>query len=462
MKKITFVLLLLLFFCTYGTSAQDTVRVSLQEFIERGIENASQLDYEQQKIHLAENQVNQVNANRYLPSFEFSSQHGVVPGVVSQRDELDEDEYYLDPNLKNDWEDWAVFSRAEVTAAQPLFTWGALSNAVKAAESAAEAAKEQFEQQKSDLEVRLIELYQSHILTNEIMRLLEEATNTIRDIEKQLQEKEQEGSEDFDESDFFKFRIFKSEFASRAAEVRESAQMTRRIWNYVLQSEEGTLYIPEELFLDPVTGELREFDFYRMNAISNRSEIKAIEAGMNAAEHGLEAEKSRNYPALVLGMSGSFANTPNRPRQSNPFIINNANYLSASFGLIIRQNLDFLSMNANVERRQLQYRQTKYLREAAVDGIELELNEAYKNASLSKTKVENTDEALVISKKWLRQEQLDYDFGIGDTKDLIDAMKKELELRVQKRREIFSFNTDMLELHRKSGLPLTPIFNNED
>src|SRR5699024_5879374 len=97
-----------------------------------------------------------------------------------------------------------------------------------------------------------------------------------------------------------------------------------------------------------------------------------------------------------------------------------------------------------------------------VDGIVLEINEAYKNASLSRVKVENTDEAQVVSKNWLRQEQLDYDFDIGDTKDLIDDMKKELELRVKMKREVFDFNKNMAQLYRKSGLPVLKIFNEKE
>ena len=461
MKKITLVLSLFLFSLSSGTYAQDTVRVSLQEFIDRGFENAGQLKFERQKVHLAENQVAQVNAKRYLPQFNMSSQHGLVPGVTSNTD-LSENEYYLDPNLENDWENWAVFTRAEVNAIQPLFTWGALRNAVKAAESAAVAAREQFEQQQADLKVRLAELYQSHLLTKEIMRLLDEATGTISDIESQLEERKEEGAENFDESDFFKFQIFKSEFATRATEVQESAAMTRRIWDYVMQAEEGTVYMPETRFLDPVSEALKEISFYRMNAITNRSEVQAIDAGIEAAEYGLEAQKGEALPALILGLQASFAHTPNRARQSNPYIINNSNYLSASFGFVIRQNLDFYNINAKIEQRELQHRQAKYLKEAAVDGIVLEINEIYKNTSLSKAKVENTDEALVTSKKWLRQEQLDYDFGIGDTKDLIDAMQKELQLRVQMKRDIFQLNKNMIQLYRKSGLPITQIFNDEE
>lgn len=459
MKKHTVVSIFLLVVVPLTVSAQDTVQVSLQEFIERGIANSGQIDYERQQVNLAKNQVSQARSKQFLPTFELRTQHGIVPGVVSQRDDLDENEYYLDPELENDWENWAVFTRAEITAIQPIFAWGALRSAVKAAKAGAEAAVERFQGQKADLRLRLFNLYQSYLLTSEILTLLDEAENTISRIEEQIEKKRKEGDAEFDESDYFKFQVFKSEFAIRAAEVREEAGFAQRVWNYVLQADENIVYVPDTHFLDPVPQQIREVGYYRSNAIANRSEIAAIEAGINAARFGMEAQKKKNLPSLFLGLTASYAHTPNRPRQSNPFIINRSNYATASFGFGIRQNLDFLTIHADVERGRIQYRQAKYLKDAAVDGIILEINEAYKEAALSRITVDKTDEALVTSKKWLRQEQLDYDFGMGDTKDLIDAMQKELELRVRLKQEIFEFNKDMAELYRKAGLSIMEITN---
>lgn len=449
------------FLIAEGVRAQDTVQVSLNDFIARGLENSGQVAFERQNVNLAENQVKQANSRRFLPSFELNTQHGVVPGVESDVPGLSENEYYLDPNLENDWNDWGVFTRAEVSAVQPIFTWGALRNAVKAAEAAAVAARERFESEKADLEIRLFELYQSHLLTSEIMRLLDEAEDTMEDIEQQMEERKDDDDADIDDSDIYKFRVFKSEFAIRAAEVRENAAMTKRIWNYVLQGGEDIVYEPDTRYLDPVTEDLRELDYYRSHAVNNRAEVRAVEAGINAAEHGMKATRMKNYPSLFLGLSGSYAVTPNRPRQSNPFIINNTNYATGAVGVGIRQNLDFLSMNAEMERSRIQFDQARKLKEAAMDGVILELNEAYKNASLSRIKVNRTDDALVTSKEWLRQEQLDYDFGMGETKDLIDAMQKELELRVQLRQTTFEFNNDLAELHRAAGLPIEHLMDSE-
>jgi len=106
--------------------SQDTLSINLQEFIEKGIAASGQVAYERGATELADNRVEMAKSQRILPSINLNTQHGVVPGVVSQVPGLSEGQYYLDPNLENDWEDWAVFTRAELNAVQPIFSWGAI------------------------------------------------------------------------------------------------------------------------------------------------------------------------------------------------------------------------------------------------------------------------------------------------------------------------------------------------
>lgn len=434
--------------------AQDTLQISLEQFIERGIRNSGQVDFERQNVELAQNQIDKARARRFLPRFELNTRHGMVPGVKSDRADLEPDSYYLDPELENDWNNWAIYTRAEVTAVQPIFSWGALTNAVKAAQAGAEAARYEFESMQNNIEIRLYELYYSYIISREVNRLLDEAQSTIDRIEQQIEEKRKEGDPDLDESDVFKFEVFKSEFTMRAAEVRENTRYIKNVWDYVLQADPETVYEPRNRFLDPVANKIETLAYYKSQALQNRPELNGIDAGIDAAQHGIKATEAQNLPTLFLGLTGSYANTPNRPRQDNPFIINNTNFASAGFGFGIRQNLDLFSIKTDIEHRRIQYRQAKFLRRAAVDGIMLEVNEKYKEATISEVRVDKTDEALVTAKKWLRQEQLDYDFGIGDTKDLIDAMQKELELRLQLQQRIFEFNKNMAELFKAAGLSL--------
>ena len=440
-----------------NTSAQDTLSISLQDFIERGLERSGQVDYLSNAVDLAENSSRQARDQRILPRINLSTQHGLIPGVLSQRDDLSENEYYLDPNLSNNWEDWAIFTRAEVRAAQPIYTWGAINNAINATESAANAARYRFEAEKSEIELRLFDLYYSYQLALEMERILNEADDQLRQVERQLNDMQEEGDPDLDQSDVFKFDIFKAEFEVQREEVRQSLDNVRRVWTYVLDPSGSKVYQPVSLFLEAVPFKLEPFNYYESLAMNQRPELRGAEAGISAAESQIDAVKSQFYPSLFLGLSASYANTPNRPRQSNPFIVNSTNYASLAFGLSFRQNLNFLTTQTKVDRAQIQRKRVENLKNALTDGIVLELNETYRKAAVAEKRVIQLEEVLSISKNWVRQEQLDYDFGFGDVKDLLDSVQKELETRVELKQNTFELNKRVAELYKAAGIPVQQI-----
>src|SRR5690625_6021084 len=90
------------------------------------------------------------------------------------------------------------------------------------------------------------------------------------------------------------------------------------------------------------------------------------------------------------------------------------------------------------------------LREALSEGVVLELNETYREAVIAESKVRQTEESLAIARNWVRNEQLNYDLGFGDMDELVDAVRQELELRVELKQSVFELNKKMAALDRKS------------
>ncbi|MEX0720784.1 MAG: TolC family protein [Balneolaceae bacterium] len=457
--RISLPLVCLFLSISFPSEAQDTLRISYDEFMSRALQNSGQINLQRQEVDLAENQIEQAKAQRFIPNLRFESQHGLVPGVKSNLD-IPEDEYYLDPNLRNDWNDWAIFTRFQVSAAQPVFTWGAINKAVEAARIGARAAQHGFDAERADLEAQLFDLYYSYVLAMEIERLLEEAQQSVNQIEEQINEMEENGDGEFDDSEVFKFEIFKSEFDIQKAEVYENLTFIKETWNYALRNENQTVFEPEVRFLDPVSNNLEPVDFYQESAFNNRPEIKGLKAAEEATSTYISSLKRQNLPGLYLAGFINFADTPNRPRQSNPFIQNTTNLFTGGFGVTIRQDLSFFSMKASLERSRIELRKASFAQDAARDGILLEVHNNYRTAALADVRFKKTDEALVISKRWLRQEQLDYDFDMGNVTDLIDAMRKEIELRLQLKQRIFEYNSSVAELNKSAGIPLTTSITN--
>lgn len=427
------------------------------DFVQSGLDRSGQLAYESRQIDLARNRTDQARESRVLPSIQLNTNHGLVPGVVSQRSDLSQRQYYLDPNLENDWENWAIFTRAELEAVQPVYAWGALQKAVDAAEAGALAAEKEFLAKQNGMEVRLAELFMSYQLVLELEVILSDAEETLEQVSEQIAEMREENNPDLAEKDVFQFEIFRSEFKVQQVELQERMGQVQRIWEHIL-GEAGVR--PDPAVLEPLEIQLAPFDHYQSRAMVQRPEIQGVKAGQEAMQHALEATRARQYPMLYLGMTASFANTPNRPRQSNPFIINNTNFLSGAVGFGIRQNLNFSQSNNRVERQRIEARRMEDLEEALSDGILLELSERYMDASVAKQKVVSAEEALGTTRNWVRHEQLNYDYGFGNVEDLLEAVKKELELRVELKQNVFEWNKRLIELYSAAGEPLHLLMDN--
>ncbi len=452
MKKTFSIFIFFILVSAQVVSAQDTLEISLRNFIDLGISNSGQIKYNKTNVDLAENRVSSAKDQRFLPSLNFRSEHALVPGVSSPGN-FPEEQIYLDPNAKNDWDKVGVFNRLRITGVQPVFTWGSINKAISAAEEAVKATEFEFQAKKEDMEVRLFELYYSYVLALEIERLLKDAEDKINQIENSLDDAQEEG-DDIDETDVYKFKVFKAQFGIQKAEVDESLVFVKQTWEYILRNENGTVYIPSIRYLDPLVAKLSGLDHYQNSAFLNRNELRGITTGKEALMKYIDYQKASNLPGLYLGFTTTFASTPIRPRQPNPFISTPENTFNTAFGVTIRQNLNFFQAKTQLDRVKIELRKMDYLSEAAKDGILLEVNQAYQKAAVAEVKVERTDEALLTTKQWLRMEQQDYDFGIGEVKDLIDAMKMELELRLKEKESIFEFNTSMAKLNNAAGIPL--------
>lgn len=449
-------LLFLLFLAMASAlSAQDTLRVSLSDFVSAGMEQAALRPLSELRVSLAENRFQDARMSRFVPRFELTTAHGLVPGVTSTSAAFDypRDQLYLDPSLRNDWNDWGVFTRVEITALQPVYTWGALRNAMQAARLGADIARYDHEMESGRLELQLVELYQSRLLAIELKRLVDEARTDFTKAEDTLNEMLEAGDDRVRDADLFAFRLFREEFDGRAREADETLRFLDAAWRLALGIEDSTpvVVLPADNYLEPADTTLLPFAYYESESLNRRAELRKAEAALKAAAHGLDAARAQQYPAVVFAFSASYAKTPNRPRQANPFIVNNANFESIRYGIGIRQNLNFGLIRNTVDRSRIQLEQARQARGAAEAGVRLDILESYRAASVALSRYRQSTAQLRISTEWLRLEQINYDYGIGEVKDLVSAVQKNLELKALDKQRAFEWNVQYGRLAAKSG-----------
>lgn len=437
----------------------DTLYLSFPEFHDLALEASKELDARRKQVDISEARFNEANALRILPNLNIVTAHGLIPGVKASDPNIPQSQLYLDPGLRNDWEDWGFFNQFEISGIQPLFTWGAVGNAVNAAREGINVSRFGYETEENKYGFQLFQLYQGMLLTMELQRIMEDAIRTLNRAERELQKMLEEGDDSIEDADVYQFEIFKYQLFAQADEVDQNLAFFKRAMKMAVGlTSSPVVVLPKENFLDPIGYDLMELDFYVNHALFGRPEVRQLDAVKSAAKYGLDATIAQSYPTLFLGISGRYAFAPNRPRQMNPFISNPSNTSSLLVGFGFQQSLNFRVLRSRTDRSRHQYRQAVHATEAVRDGVMLDVEEKYKDYIIALSRYENTEKSLDVSRQWLRQEQLDYDLGFGDVLNLVDAMKSNLELEATLKQRIQNLNVSVGRLHTSSGISLKELY----
>lgn len=425
--------------------AQDTLQLSYRDFLDRSLESAPLLKAEQEKINQSLSKVAEIKSARFFPKFDIATNHGIMPGVSSPEG-LPRDEWHLDPNLKNEWNDWSIFTQIQFSAAQPIYTWGAITNAIEASKAGADISVFQSEMKKADYIAQLTRLYFSLVLANKLSLLADEAINTFEKAKKELEAMGEDA--EIEEKEIFKFKIFEQQFLIKAVEIEQNKRFVQQAINLAL----GTQHIVYK----PITDSLNQLNtdlalpVLQQQALENRAEIKAIFSTSKAIEYGFKAQKAQRLPMIYFGLGGEYVHTP-RPITNQPLIGTRFNYFNLIYSFGIRQSLNFGVLNAKVSQLDYQRRQVDFSKEAVGQAVLMDVNSAYKEYKIAVSKKEKLAKALQTSKEWLRKEQIDYDLGLGEIKNLVEALKMNLELEAEFRQSEYELNVKEINLLKAIG-----------
>ena len=93
----------------------------------------------------------------------------------------------------------------------------------------------------------------------------------------------------------------------------------------------------------------------------------------------------------------------------------------------------------------------QYQAEAAQQLILVEVEEAYRRLTIAQATLDAQEASLQLSKEWLRTEQVNFDLDIGNTENLVDAVRTNLELQAARHEAVFQYNVAVLRLLQATG-----------
>lgn len=429
--------------------APDTLALTFDAAVRGALEASPEMQQMATRVDFAEARHRQARASRFLTEFNASTAHALAPGLTETS--FPDDASYLDPDLRNDWENLRPFNQFEFEILQPLYTWGQLGGTLRAAHHGVALAEAEGAAKQEEITQRAGESYYALLLAEALFRLAAETGTALDQAKAEITRLLDEGDEDVDDADLFQLKIFEQEYRRRKSEVEQKRILARTALARQLRLPPGVTVAPETQALDPMPHRLDSLETYIALALTHRTEVARARAGLAAREALVDVARSDFYPKLFLGVSGRFSFVAGRRRQPNPFISDPYIGQSVRAGLGMRLNLNFAQTRAKVQQAEAQRDEVRYQREAATELIRFEVEEAYRNVMIAQEALAAQDEALQLSKEWLRTEQINFDLELGNTDNLVRAVQTNLDLQARYLEAVQRYNVALLRLFNKTG-----------
>lgn len=418
----------------FGPRSGEVLRLTLDGCIKRAMTYNPELQVADYSIEAAGEKINEASRLGH-PLLEYEYDLGPVP-----RDVKNAVSSFFSGNL-------TVFNKVKLGVGIPIETFGKVKTGKELAEKGVEAEQARKVMKKSEIVVRVKQLYYGIQLAREVGRLLTSARDGVRD---EIQKRENEGGND--PSELLKLKLFRAELEKRIEEGDKKEILARSVLRVQLGIDPEIAFDIATDKMRPVNYPQRSYEQYREQALAQRPDLKLLDIGYEAKEKQMALEKRLMAPNLAVGGFFELGNAPGVTGiTATDDFTNPLNYTRAGFGLQLKGELDFHTSMSKVRQARVDLYKIDVQRNLAEDGVELEVKEAFLDVRNAKMDMERAEEAGKLSRQLLFLTQSNYDIGLADSKDLIDALSSFLQTRGQYFEAIFNYNSDIAKLDQKIG-----------
>jgi outer membrane protein TolC len=337
--------------------------------------------------------------------------------------------------------------RVSIDGVIPLWTFGKISSIKRVAEGQAAVAAIDVERFKIMVHHDVRRAWFGVMLAHDARYLLDQAGRKLDDAIAKADERD-----DVDEVDLLRMKTYRAEIKARLGEIEKYERIGMAALRFFTGvAAPATFAVPDEPIAAPRKPLVDEL-VYLAAARIHRPEIRQVREGVKAREAQVDYAKARLYPDVGIGLSFSYANSPVIADQTNPFVVDGANYLpSYGVGVVFRWNLDFLPGSARVRYAEWQLAETRDLEQYALGGVGVEVSTAYATARDALVREQAYGEAETLSKRWVSTVSAAMSVGTREEREIIDPLRAYLTNRYNHLQAIMDLDLAYSQLALSTG-----------
>ena len=344
------------------------------------------------------------------------------------------------------------YIRTDLSIAQPIFTWGQLDAARDAATSGVRAREELVTDKLSELRVRIAQLFWGETLARRLLAIAADVEQNLAQVDEKLEELLASGEASVKPADRYRLDVYKADLRKRKAEAQRGLDVAHGGLAATLGLPPAALTLREvALPLDP--GEVPDVARERERAGRQRPDVAALEFGIAARDGEVRAAEAALKPQVFVGGMFSFAYAPNRTPQLNPWINDEFNHVAGGVALGLRQDLALPLLRARAEKARAERETLRRQREGLGRLVAQQVGEAVAQVQAARERLLAATSAVRSGKAWFRSEGLDFEAGVGEPKDLLDAYAAYVQLQVDQLQAAYDLVVARARLAQAAGDP---------
>lgn len=327
----------------------------------------------------------------------------------------------------------------------PITTFGKIDNL----QELAALGVDQSELETAKLRLEIIRKVREAYLSVQLGELIEalsiDGSQVIRDEMSRMDEAREFGDEDVDVVELRKLQIYEAELGTREIDNERLIRLTHHALGTLVQLEPAAFAVTrfdEASPLQPLPTLAECLEIAR----GNRPDVALLEKATEARRIQLDLEIADFYPDIFFAIDSSFSlSTVDAPNQTgfvaatedsaaipieveplnDPF---NFNRFTFAFGF--RLNINPVNQYWKISQARSKLDETAMLREAALQGIDLDVTRQWHEANDHRRKVELLERRLKAAERWRNQVAVAYEAGGSDFNDFITPLKSYYEARL--------------------------------
>lgn len=411
MKRFAYIIFLL---SSLSLSSQNIYKLSVDELLEKGIENSIVIQASIIKAKISEKKEH-LAQNKQLPDITF----GGVFGYVGTPAILDRDLSFKSHPNTPDWK-----QNYQISATQPIYQGGRIKYGIERAKLESEIARLAVKKDKSDLKLWLmgkyLELFNLYKKKDVYFQNIEEATIRVNDIEHM----KEQGM--ITTNDVLRSKLTLTNYKLLYQETQNNIELISQQLTIVLGMDESIVIEPDYSFLNtrPI---LKNELTYISEAYNQSPDLQIAGSNIRLAENNLKLTKSDILPSLSLQASNTLARPIPNISPAQDFYLN-------AWGITLNLSYRISSWfdrkhNVNLAKQQIQLQELA--KEEEKQTIRTNTKMAFVKHKEACDRLQALEESLKQAKENYRIVKNKYFNQLSILTDLLDANTVELDTELQ-------------------------------